>query len=253
MPYINYNDKKIFYQIKEAEPKDAIVFVHGSGENSNTWKHQFNLKVSYKIIAIDLPSHNESESFDNLSLDLYVDVVKTLVDTLELENIVLCGHSLGGAVIQSYYFKYPSDVAALILVGTGARLRVSPLILEMLKNNYQEYLENIMMGFYRKTSKEIVDDVKGELLKTDPTVTYNDFKICDGFDTLDKTSSINIPCLVLVGKADTFTPVKYSEFFRKKIETSELVIIEKAGHMVMIEKPQEVNKAIESFIRKLPR
>jgi pimeloyl-ACP methyl ester carboxylesterase len=143
MPYINYNNKKVFYQIKKADTKVAIVFIHGSGENSNTWKHQFDLELGCNLIAVDLPSHNKSESFENLSLNLYVDVVKTLVDSLELENIVLCGHSLGGAVIQSYYFKYPKDVSGLILVGTGARLRVSPLILDMLKNNYNEYLDNM--------------------------------------------------------------------------------------------------------------
>ncbi|MFW9783133.1 MAG: alpha/beta fold hydrolase, partial [Candidatus Heimdallarchaeota archaeon] len=76
----------------------------------------------------------------------------------------------------------------------------------------------------------------------------NDFKICDEFDTLDKTDSIDIPCLILVGKDDIMTPVKYSEFFHKKIKDSKLVIIEDAGHMAMIEQPKEMNKAIENFI-----
>ena len=133
MPFLEYKEKKVFYQIKEAETDQAIIFIHGSGGNSYVWKNQLaNLDLNYKLIAIDLPSHDQSE--------LYVDIVKSLVNSLKLMEIVLAGHSLGGAVIQSYYFNYPDEVSALILVGTGARLRVSPIILTSLQNNFQELL-----------------------------------------------------------------------------------------------------------------
>jgi len=153
--------------------------------------------------------------------------------------VILAGHSLGGAVIQDYFFKYPNDVSALILIGTGGRLRVLPSILESVKNNFQSFIDD--MG----------DELKKEFLKTAPNVIYDDFKICDGFDTIDKTDSINIPCLILVGKADVMTPVKYSEFFHKKINNSELVIIEKAGHLVMLEQPKIMNQVIVNFINSL--
>jgi len=139
-------------------------------------------------------------------------------------------------VIQSYYFKYPSEVTALFLIGTGGRLRVLPSILETVKNNFQMFIGSMD------------DDLKKEYLKTAPNVIYDDFKICDGFDTLDKTALINIPCLILVGKEDIMTPIKYSEFFHKKINNSELVIIEKAGHLAMLEQPKKMNQAIENFI-----
>ncbi len=174
--------------------------------------------------------------------------MRKFIETLDLRNVILCGHSLGGAVIQSYYFKYPFDIAALILIGTGGRLRVLPSTLESVKNNFQEYLDNTEGGFYRSTSTKIIEDYKNEVVKTDPSAIYDDFKICDEFDTLDKTSSIKIPCLILVGNEDVSTPPKYSEFFHKKINISELVIIEKSGHLVMLEQPNKINKAIENFI-----
>jgi pimeloyl-ACP methyl ester carboxylesterase len=65
---------------------------------------------------------------------------------------------------------------------------------------------------------------------------------------LSKLDTIEVPCLIIVGKQDQLTPVKYSEFSHNKIKNSELLIINKAGHMVMLEKPNEVNQAIESFI-----
>ncbi|MFX0069973.1 MAG: alpha/beta fold hydrolase [Candidatus Hermodarchaeota archaeon] len=250
MPYIQYKDKKIFYQIKENETEKALIFVHGSGGNSNTWKEQLaNLDVNYNLIAIDLPSHDRSDDFSTLSLELYIDVVKNLVKNLKFKDIVLAGHSLGGAIIQSYYLKYPNEVSALILIGSGARLRVSPFILSTLQNDFQEFLENLPIGaFYRRTPKDIVNEYIAETSKIVPEVTYQDFKICDNFDILDKMSLINVPCLIICGKDDKLTPVKYSMYFHEKLRTSELVIIEKASHMVMLEKPEELNHAITIFM-----
>ncbi len=250
MPLFEYNGKKIYYQFKEKEEKKAVIFIHGSGENSIVWKGQLNdLNINYNLIAIDLPSHAESDDFPELSLELYVDVIKKLVDFLKLRKVVLCGHSLGGAIVQEYFFKNQKEVSALILCGTGARLRVSPMILNSLKNNYQEFLIGLPMGaFYRKTSKEIKEALLIEIAKTKPEVTYADFKICDNFDVLDKIASINVPCLIICGNEDKLTPTKYSQYFKDKVKDSKLVVIKDAGHMVMLEKPKELNKAIEEFI-----
>ncbi|MFX1400820.1 MAG: alpha/beta fold hydrolase [Promethearchaeota archaeon] len=234
--------------MKESESKDAIIFVHGSGGSSDDWKNQFNLKVNYKIIALDLPSHHKSDKFSELSLDLYVDVLNELATHLNIENLVLCGHSLGGAIIQTYYFKFPKNVKALILCGTGGRLRVSPMILNVLKDNYQTYLDLLFRAFHKNTSKDIIDAYKIETSKIGDQITLQDFKICNNFDTLDITHTINVPCLILCGKSDYLTPPKYSKYFKEKIGTSKLFIIENAGHMLMLEKPNEINSMIEEFI-----
>jgi pimeloyl-ACP methyl ester carboxylesterase len=163
--------------------------------------------------------------------------------------MILAGHSLGGAVVQDYYFKYPYDVSALILIGTGGRLRVNPSILNMVKNDYQEYLKSLPAGaFYSKTPREVINGYIDETSKIPPEVTFCDFRICDEFDTLKKTGTITIPCLVLCGNVDKLTPIKYSQFFKDKIENSKFKIIKKAGHMVMLERPKQVNNAIEIFI-----
>jgi len=249
MPFLSYKEKKIFYRIKETESKNVIIFIHGSGGSSNTWKNQFDLEVNYDLIAIDLPSHNNSNEFSELTLDLYVDVIRQLIKSLNYDNLILCGHSLGGAITQQYYFTYPKEVSGLILCSTGGRLRVAPIILNSLKTNYQEFLDSLPSGiFYRKTPRELIDNYVQETSKIKAVVTYEDFKICDNFDTIDKTDSIEVPCLIIVGKEDKLTPVKFSQFFRDKIKNSDLNVINDAGHMVMLEKPSEVNKSIENFI-----
>ena len=89
MPFLNYKEKKIFYQIEGNETKKAIIFIHGSGGNSNVWKHQLDdLDGTSSIIAIDLPSHDQSDKFSELSLELYVDVLNSLIDNLELKEVI---------------------------------------------------------------------------------------------------------------------------------------------------------------------
>ncbi len=246
--YFKIEDKKIYYNIKKSGSNRAIIFVHGSGGTSNTWKNQVEIDIGYDIIIFDLPSHGKSSEFLELSLDLYVEVLNHVILSVNYEEVVLCGHSLGGAIVQSYYYLYPKRVKALIIIGSGGRLRVSPVILDGLKSNYHEFLKALPSGaFNRKTSESIINDYIKETSTVGADVTYKDFSICDTFDTLEKTSSINIPCLIIVGKSDKLTPAKYSEFFHNKIENSDLHIIDGAGHMVMLEKPVELNNIIINF------
>ena len=247
--YLKIEEKRIYYNIKKSGSNRAIIFVHGSGGTSNTWKNQVKLDIGYDILSFDLPSHGKTSEYLELSLDLYVDILNRIIRSLKYEEVVLCGHSLGGAIVQSYYYSFPQRVKALILIGTGGRLRVSPVILDGLKSNYDEYLKALPSGdFNRRTSVDIIDDYIKETSTVGANVTFADFSICDTFDTIEKTSSINIPCLIIVGKDDKLTPIKYSEFFHNKIENSDLHIIDDAGHMVMLEKPIEVNQAIKDFI-----
>ena len=210
------------------------------------------MNIDYNLIAIDLPSHGRSDVFPKLSLEFYVEVLNGFIQASKYEKIVLCGHSLGGAIVQEYYFKNLDYLVALILVGTGAKLKVNPFILNSLKDDYQEYLDSLPAGdFYRKTSKEVINQYILDTTKIGSEVTYQDFSICDNFDTLSKSELIEIPCLILVGKGDKLTPVKYSTYFHDKIKDSELLIIKHASHMVMLEKPLEINNAISKFIEKL--
>ena len=246
---LEVENKKIFYVIKKSGKSKAIILIHGSGGSSYTWKNQLNLNIEYDIVVLDLPSHGKSDNFPELSLNLYVDTLHQLIKVLKYESVIVGGHSLGGAIVQQYYFTYPNEVSGLILCNTGGRLRVAPFILNSLKTNYQEYLNSLPGGaFYGTTSKETIEQYIQETSKINAEVTYADFKICDEFDVLNKLDTIEIPCLIIVGKQDQLTPVKYSEFSHNKIKSSELHIINKAGHMVMLEKPNEVNQAIKRYI-----
>ncbi|TFF97050.1 MAG: alpha/beta hydrolase [Promethearchaeota archaeon] len=258
MPSIKYKNKSIHYLINKPKTKDkgnrGLVLIHGSGENLNVWNHQFNeLEININLITIDLPSHGNSEYFNPeiISLELYVDVIKKLKNDLNLEGLILGGHSLGGAIAQSYYLSYPEDLLGLILISTGGRLRVSPRILKTIKTDFEQFLDTISIAaFHRNTPDDVINPYIEEISRVNPEIIHRDFEICDNFDILDKVGEINIPCLILVGKADKLTPVKYQRYFDQHIKHSKLTIIDAAGHSVMLEKPSKINGEIESFINK---
>jgi len=68
--YLKIEDKRIYYNIKKSGSNKAIIFVHGSGGTSNTWKNQVKLDIGYDILSFDLPSHGKTSEYLELSLDL---------------------------------------------------------------------------------------------------------------------------------------------------------------------------------------
>jgi len=86
------------------------------------------------------------------------------------------------------------------------------------------------------------------LLQTPPQVLHGDYAACDAFDVMERLGEVRSPTLVIGGTADVLTPPKYSVYLRDHIPGAELVLVDAAGHMVMLEKPEVVSRAISKFI-----
>ncbi|MGD2248201.1 MAG: alpha/beta hydrolase [Candidatus Methanofastidiosia archaeon] len=219
-----------------------LVFIHGAGSNSTVWNYQKHY-FDYPATFIDLPGHKTPGEGEDTILG-YVDYVRSKISSLE--NPVLVGHSMGGAISLLYALSYP--VKACVLAGTGAKLRVLPAVFKKVKETYEEAIDFILeYAIYNKTEK-IMEHSKKEMLKTPPDVTYKDFVACDTFDVMDEIQTLDVPTLVICGENDMLTPVKYSQYLKDHIKLSQLVIIGECGHMVMLEKPDEFNTALKQFL-----
>jgi len=82
-------------------------------------------------------------------------------------------------------------------------------------------------------------------------VMLNDLKACDQFDIMDRLGDIDLPLLAVCGTEDIMTPPKYSQYMVDHMKNAWAVIIEGGTHFVFAEKPEEVNEAIEGFIKDL--
>jgi pimeloyl-ACP methyl ester carboxylesterase len=153
-----------------------------------------------------------------------------------------------------YALSYPRDVKALVLIGTGARLRVRPDFLISLEAGIESpatWLKNFVEPSYSRVAPAVREKVINKVVEVGTAVQLNDYRCCDRFDIMDKVHQITAPTLVICGAEDDMTPVKYSQYLADKIAGAKLAIIEGGSHHFFLEKPQEVNRAIEAFLNGL--
>ncbi len=255
MPYVNIQGKQIYYY-SEAEfhsSKFSLVFVHGAGGSHRNWLSQVrHFSPGFNTIALDLPGHGESEGEGAGSITEYREFVKTFLEAMGLDRIVLVGHSMGGAITQSFALAHPGPLKSIVLVGTGARLRVSPKILQAFQEDPQAALDFICQWAYSPYARpELSKEGKEEMLKGSIRVMERDFRACDTFDIMTEVGRISLPTLVICGADDQLTPVKYSQYLYNHIQGSTLKIISGAGHFVMVAKPDEFTLALEAFLNEI--
>jgi pimeloyl-ACP methyl ester carboxylesterase len=226
-----------------------LVFVHGSGGSKEAWHHQ--TRFFEDSDAVDLPGHPEGDPC--ASIDGYVQWLRGTIRERAYREVVLVGHSLGGAIALLYALEHPGELEAIVLVGSGARLRVHPMFLEGLAKAEEKpkiFLEFLKTG-HERIDPELIEVLLRRAKENGPAVTLNDLRACDAFDVMDRLGELRIPLLALCGDEDTMTPPKYSSYLAEKIPGARAVVIPGGTHMVFAEKPDEVNAAIDEFLRGL--
>jgi len=227
-----------------------LIFIHGSGGSKHSWYYQ--TEHFPDADAIELPGHPEGEPCT--SVEAYVDWLKGYITEKGYRDVVLAGHSLGGAVAQLYALTHPEDMAGLILIGSGARLRVHPMYLEELKKAIDNPTAFVQMreAGWNDLEPEVRELLRERATRIGPAVTLSDMLCCDRFDIMDRVHEIKLPTLALCGTEDVMTPPKYAAYVADKIDGARQVIIEGGTHNVAMEKPDEVNRAIDDFLRTIP-
>jgi len=256
----------------------TLIFVHGLANFKGVWQSNITeLSKTYRCIALDLPGNGQSSSGDyNYSMFFYAECVKQFIDQLNLKNIVLVGHSMGGQVALILSLRFPHLINKLILVAASG-LEYFTEFDKMIINNSMQFgqlfltneqnLESaILTSFYHFDQLAINDLIKEskEFIKTH---TDREWKrmVKESISAMlneqvqQFLSSLKIPTLIIFGDNDAMIPNKLLhssetvQSIAKKanalIENSQILIIKKAGHFVQIEKSKEVNVAINEFLK----
>jgi pimeloyl-ACP methyl ester carboxylesterase len=254
MAIFQIGEKGISYWIGRKEPsekKETVLFIHGAGGGQFTWSCQKGFfEKHFHPLIIELPGHGESGGKGEDEIGKYAGHVYSFLKALGLQKIFLVGHSMGGAIVQSMALTYPEMIKGIVLVGTGARLKVLPMILEGIQTNFQETVPRIVqLSYSRQTSLGLIERGVNDMMRCQPEILYGDFMACHRFDVIHEVEKIDLPTLVLCGEEDELTPVKYSQFLHRQIKGSRLEIISNAGHMVMMEAPEAFNNNVLECIR----
>jgi pimeloyl-ACP methyl ester carboxylesterase len=231
-----------------------LIFLHGSADSAVIWRlllEHFRNSRTRQVFAIDIPGHGQRPDIfpPEVTIQDYTRAAREIIKhELHIEHPIIAGHSLGGAIALMMALEYGAELSGLVLVGSGARLRVLPALLEGAKARPQETRKQLVeLATAPANRATIVPAVLNEQENHDSITLYRDLAACNSFDAMGRLQEISLPTLIICGEEDRLTPVKYSEYLHQQIAESQLHKIPRAGHYVMREQPEKFNQIIEDW------
>lgn len=232
-------------QPKSRNVTAQLVLVHGSGYTPDSFTAQVAGFVGSRALA--LPGHPVGEALT--SVKACADWLARRLQLVPDNATVVVGNSLGGAIALRWALDFPAQARGLVLIGTGARLRVAPAIFAMIDNEWAACIPTLVD---LALSAHAPANLRVQAIRWHEQVgqenTRRDYAACDAFDVMTELAKLQLPTLIIVGSDDRLTPLKYSQYLQAHISASELVVIEGAGHLAMAEQPDRVNAAIQKFL-----
>jgi pimeloyl-ACP methyl ester carboxylesterase len=253
----NVNDKKISCWVNPVDfgkHDRSLVFIHGSGGTSDAWTLQYSkLHNSFNILAVNLPGHGKSEGVGEQSVDAYVAHLRDIIGAAGLARPLLVGHSLGAAIALAFALHHPDETSGVVAVGGGLAMPVNPDILSGFQTN-PELVMDMMCKFSlaKQNRAKLYDAARARLAEADPRVVHANMLACSRFDITREAKNIRVPVLAICGSEDKMTPPAASEAIAAAIDGAKLVIVEGAGHMIMMEQPDAFNQALLDFAAEIP-
>ncbi len=252
--------------------KPSILFLHGYALCSPIWSYQFDLlRENYDILAMDLRGHGASTvGNDGITFDSLANDVHDVISQLNLERVILIGHSTGGVVAMSYLDKYGDDdsvrIEGLCLVSTLAHPpyhHIENLSEALAKFSFTgkafHFLSDVpMIGFPmarlalgKKASNGVVEFVRRCIVSTDRDVCSHVLQMLANFNYLDTLQAFKAPVCVVVGTSDPVTPLRDAKIVAEAVGATETVI-QGVGHCPMLESPEEFNNTLLDFLATIP-
>src|SRR5216684_2563668 len=183
-----------------------LLFIHGSGDTGRIWRLQVDYFGAQRAFAIDLPGHGQRADTlpPEVSVQDYARAAHEIIwNELGLQHPIIAGHSLGGAVALTLGLEYGDDLGGLILIATGARLRVHPDLLAAARTMPDAALRQLKgLSFAPNHTEALADGIIEEQVKPAPYMLYRDLAACNAFDCMARLQEIHLPTLIICGTED---------------------------------------------------
>lgn len=222
----------------------TLLFIHGSGFTGDVFSRQ--LPAFSGSIAANLPGHAAFGSATTVTE--FGDFIEHFIKEHALHDVTLCGNSLGGAIALDVALRKNRRVRSIVLLGSGARLRVAPQILEGLRTDFERTCQDLSQLLYANPTPQQVAYAVSAMHHVGPVQTLADYEACNRFDVMERLGELALPVLAVAGDHDRMTPPKYAQFLADRVQNGRVRIIPGAGHLVMAERPAETNAAIAEFL-----
>lgn len=220
-----------------------VLFIHGAGCTGEVFEAQ--LRAFADSSAPNLPGHLCPG--EPASIAEFADAVSAAAESSD-ERVVLCGHSMGGAITLEAALRKPAWLAGAIVIGSGARMAVAPAFLDGLEHDFENTARTLAGYFFADASVERIEQALEVMRRVGHAQTLRDFRACNAFDVRDRVQDVAVPLLALTGEQDRMMPPKSAESLSSRVPGAQARIVSGAGHFVMAERPAETNQAIEAFL-----
>lgn len=256
MPHLT-RDAAVAIHYETAGSGPPILFSTGFVGTTRMWAGQMAaLAPRYRCIAYDMRGHGRSSApadIAHYTETAMLDDMAALLDSQGIAKSTIAGLSLGGYLSFKFALRFPERVAALILMATGPGYRSEESAREWRAQciaRAELLRREGMEGFMRSGFSSIDYYTPPEIMRAlDPIGIAN---VAEGImaNTLgaDRLGEIRAPTLIMVGERDE-AYLRGCNYIHKHIAHSKLIVYPDAGHGVNIDRPREVNAAIDEFLR----
>jgi len=222
----------------------VLVFIHGAGCTADVFAAQ--TAAFQDAIALTLPGHTTPG--EAASIDAFADSVAAELRDRNVRDAILCGHSMGGAIALELALRKHRGVRAVVMLASGAKLRVGPAIFAQLEEDFERAAHEIPRYFFAEPTAERLAAAAASMLAVGQAQTLRDFRACDAFDCIGRLQEVALPLLALTGERDVLTPPKFAQALADRVPEARARIVPGAGHLVMVERPGDVNDALRAFV-----
>jgi 3-oxoadipate enol-lactonase len=260
VPKIQVNGIDLFYDVKGVG--ESLLLIAGFDSDSSTWALMLPALIKqYRVFRIDNRGVGQSSAPESpYSIKQMADDAAALLDYLGVSQTHVVGHSMGGQIAQELTLSYPDKVKSLILLSSWAKGNSKFQTIMALLGDLPSQLDNLLYkkvlfpwlfseAFYQSGSiEQLMELVQYYPYLSTPVGLYHQSRAILDSDTSDRLAQIDCPTLVVVGKEDILTPVRFSEQLAQGISNAELLVCDRVGHAIVIEAAEIVAKKILNFL-----
>jgi YbgC/YbaW family acyl-CoA thioester hydrolase len=242
----------------------AILFVHGYPMDRTIWRAQLESLSGYQRIAPDLRGMGRSDAPDlGYSMNIYAADLHALLDALGINEVVLCGLSMGGYIAFEFLRHWRNRVRGLVLMDTRAEAdslegrKARDVSAALARERGATAIADIMvpkiLAPVTQERRDIVERVHA-MIASAPVAgiagALAAMRDREGSEALLETLA-DLPTLVIVGQDDTLTPPDAARLMAEAIPGARLAVIPEAGHLPPVERPEETTRHLRDFLDSL--
>lgn len=237
-----------------------IILVHGFPLSHRIWGRVARvLSQSCRVIMPDLRGMGNSPATDgDYSMRLLAEDLLRLMDRLELDRAVLAGHSMGGYVCLEFARSFKTRISGLGLVASQAapdspEKRIGRLAsIEEVKK--KKGIESIITGMLPRLSNraDLHKEIMNIMLSASLQGVIGSLQgMAERSDAREWLPEIQVPVTLIAGANDVIVPVSNAEDLAALLPDCELIVLEKSGHMPMMEQPSEIAAALLALLHRI--